>query len=55
MEAYTVAEFAKKLKISEGMARKMIRNGQVRVVHIGDRIIIPAKVIDDILDSASSL
>lgn len=51
-KVYNIREFAKVLKISESKARLMVRNGEVRSVRFGDRILIPAKVVDELLAGA---
>lgn len=48
-KVFTVREFAKVMKISEGMAYKYVREGRVRSVRFGDRYLIPARVVDEIL------
>lgn len=53
-KVYTVREFAKAMKISEGMAYKMVREGRVKVVRFGDRPLIPSRVVDEILAGASN-
>ena len=49
---YTVKEFSEICKISESMVRKLIREGRVKVVSFGDRKLIPAWVVDDLLSKA---
>jgi excisionase family DNA binding protein len=51
-KVYTVREFAKTMKISQSMAYLMVRTGRVKTVKFGDRVLIPAKVVSEILDSA---
>jgi excisionase family DNA binding protein len=51
-KVYTVAEFAQVMKISQSMAYLMVRSGKVKNVKFGDRVLIPAKVVEEILDSA---
>jgi excisionase family DNA binding protein len=48
-KVYTVREFAKVMKISAGMAYKMAREGKIRTVRFGDRYLIPAKVVSQLL------
>jgi excisionase family DNA binding protein len=50
-KVYTVREFAKVMKISAGMAYKMARQGKLRTVRFGDRYLIPAKVISELLSN----
>jgi excisionase family DNA binding protein len=54
-KVYTVREFAKTLKISDGLAYKLIRENRVRSVLIGDRRLIPATVVADILSGQTKL
>jgi excisionase family DNA binding protein len=49
----TVREFASVMKISDGLAYRMCREGKIRTVRFGDRYLIPIKVVDEILDGAS--
>ncbi len=51
--AYSVAEAAEALGISQWLVREEIRRGQMRCTRIGARIIIPAVVIDEILSAAA--
>ena len=50
-QAYSVAEAAEALGVSEWLVREAIRRGQIRCIRIGTRIIIPAVVIDEILST----
>lgn len=49
----TVKEFARVMKISDSLAYKMCREGKVKTVRLGDRYLIPVKVLDEILAGAS--
>lgn len=48
-KVYSVREFAKVMKISQSMAYFLVRTGKLRTVKIGDRVLIPASVVDQIL------
>ena len=51
-KAYTVAEAAETLRVSEWLVREACRRGQIRNARIGSRIIIPSAAIDEILDAS---
>jgi excisionase family DNA binding protein len=53
-QVYTVREFANLLKISESYAYLLVRGGKIRSVKLGDRYLIPAKVIDELLSNKNS-
>ena len=48
--AYTVAEAAKTLRVSQWLVREACRRGELRCVRLGQRIIIPADAINAFLD-----
>ena len=48
--AYSVPEVAKMLSISRASAYAYVRTGEIRSVTIGGRIIVPRKVLDELLD-----
>ena len=48
--AYTVAEAAKALRVSQWLVREACRRGELRCVRLGQRIIIPADAINAFLD-----
>lgn len=52
---YTVREFAKLMKISESTAYKFVKGGQVRSVSFGDRRLIPASVVSQLLSGESQV
>jgi excisionase family DNA binding protein len=54
-KVYTVREFAKVMKISESYAYLLVRKGKVRSVKFGDRYLVPARVIDQILAGDNQL
>ena len=53
-KAYTVAEAAAALGVSEWLVREMCRTGQLRCVRLGRRIVIPADALDELLDAAEN-
>ena len=48
--AYSIAEAAKALSISERLVYKEISRGGIRVVRFGGRVVIPRKVLDELLE-----
>ncbi len=46
---YTVREAASALRICENTLRAMIRDGQIEVVRLRDRVVIPKRNLDKIL------
>jgi excisionase family DNA binding protein len=46
---YTVREFGKLMKISEAMAYRLVREGRVPSIRIGDRYLLSSKTINSIL------
>lgn len=48
-KAYTVAEAAEALRVSQWLVREACRRGELRSVRIGKRIIIPGNAIEDYL------
>ena len=50
--AYTVAEAAKALRVSQWLVREACRRGEIRCVRLGQRIIIPAEALDQFLAPA---
>ena len=50
--AYTVAEAAELLRVSQWLVREACRRGEIRSVRLGSRIIIPAAALDEFLDTA---
>ena len=47
--AYTIDGFAERLTISRGTVYNLIKSGQLRVVKIGTRTVIPAEEVNRIL------
>ena len=47
--AFTVAEAAEKLAISPWLVREQCRTGRLRHVRIGQRIVIPAAALAELL------
>ena len=47
--AYTVAEAAMTLRVSEWLVREACRRGELRSKRLGQRIIIPRDAIEDFL------
>lgn len=47
--AFTIEEAAKELTISLSMAYKLVREGKLKVVRAGDRLIVPRTSIDSFL------
>lgn len=47
---YSVAEVAQLLGISRGSVYNYIRTGEIRSVTLGSRIVIPRRVIDELID-----
>ena len=52
-KAYTVAEVAKMLQVSQWLVREACRSGEIRSTRMGKRIIIPASAIDEFLAARS--
>ena len=50
--AYTVAEAAETLRVSEWLVREACRRGEIRCVRLGQRIIIPADALGRLLAPA---
>lgn len=51
--AYTPAEVAELIGVPEWTVRNAIRKGQIRVVKIGRRQVIPADALDEFLAGTS--
>ncbi len=47
---YSVAEVAQLLGISRGSVYNYIRSGEIRSVTLGSRIVIPRRVIEELID-----
>lgn len=47
--AYNIQEAADAVRVSPGLIRKMIRNGELQATHIGDRVIVPARSLEALL------
>ena len=47
---YTVTEVAELLGISRGSAYTHVRTGEIPSITIGGRIVIPRRVVDEMLD-----
>ncbi len=54
-KVYTVREFARAMKISESYAYLLVRAGKIRTVKFGDRYLIPATVVEQILSGETKL
>lgn len=52
---YTVEEAAVLIGISRAKAYKCVRSGELRSVHLGRRIVIPAVAIEDLLGMETPL
>lgn len=50
---YTAQQIAEHLGISKATAYAMVRNGEIRAVHVGRRVRIPASALDDFLSGKS--
>ena len=48
--AYSVSEVAEMLSISRASAYTYVRTGVIQSVSLGGRILVPRKVLDDLLD-----
>ena len=48
-KAYSVAEAAEELGVSQWLVREAIRRGEIHCNRIGKRVIIPAAAIDQFL------
>ena len=48
-KAYSVAEAAELLSVSQWSIREACRRGEIRCVRLGRRIIIPADALDELL------
>jgi excisionase family DNA binding protein len=48
VKVWTVREFGQLLKISDAMAYRLVREGRVDSIRVGDRYLVSAKVVDDI-------
>ena len=53
-KAYTVADAAAALGVSEWLIRDLCRTGQLRCVRLRRRIIIPADALDELLAAAEN-
>ncbi len=53
-KAYSVAEAAEELGVSQWLVREAIRRGEIRSIRIGKRIIIPAAEIDRFLGTSDA-
>ena len=53
-KAYSVAESAEELGVSQWLVREAIRRGEIRCARIGKRIIIPAAAIDRFLETSDA-
>ena len=51
-KAYSAAEAAEELGVSQWLVREAIRRGEIRSIRIGKRIIIPAAAIDRFLGTS---
>jgi len=49
---YSVAEVAQLLGISRGSVYNYIRSGELRCITLGNRIMVPKCVIDDLIESS---
>lgn len=49
-KTYTVAEAAVLLGISRAKAYRCVRSGELHALQFGRRIVVPARVIDDLLE-----
>ena len=47
--AYTVAESAVALGVSQWLVRELCRTGRLRCVRLGNRIVIPCGALDELL------
>lgn len=47
----SIKEFAEAVSIGESLAKKLIREGTVLSVHIGDRRLVPASAVQEYVDS----
>ena len=50
----TVEEAAQALGISRALAYDLVRRGEIASLRLGRRIVIPERVIDALLDAATS-
>ena len=50
----TVGEAARALGISRALAYDLVRRGEIPSLRLGRRIVIPERVVDDLLDGATS-
>ena len=48
--AYSPAEAAERLGISERTLRKMVTRNELRVVRVGRRVLVPATVLRELLE-----
>ena len=53
-KAYSVAEAAELLSVSQWSIREACRRGEIRCVRLGRRIIIPADALDELLAAAEN-
>jgi hypothetical protein len=51
----SVEDFARRMKISKAMAYRVINRGEIPVLRFGKRIIVPERVINDLLAGAMPL
>ncbi|MDD5702924.1 MAG: helix-turn-helix domain-containing protein [Dehalococcoidales bacterium] len=51
MEAkvYTILEFSKAMKVSQSKVYLMARTGEIKSIKLGDRVLIPAWVVDELV------
>ena len=52
---YSVAEAAEVLGVSKASAYSAVRNGTLRTVHLGGRILIPKVAVDEFLAGDASI
>ncbi|ACV64407.1 conserved hypothetical protein [Desulfofarcimen acetoxidans DSM 771] len=50
-EAYSIPETAKILGIGRSLAYQLAREGKLKTVKLGKRLIVPAKVIEQMLSA----
>jgi excisionase family DNA binding protein len=51
---YSVDEAARVLGISRSLAYECVKTGQIPSIRFGTRIVIPVRVVDDLVDSDSA-
>lgn len=52
--AFTVKQFCKYIQISEGHFYNLLKAGEVRVIKLGRRVLVPATEIDRLLNGGVS-